>query len=191
MYFNVMIPPSQEILEAMMDGDIQALNEIEWAFPGFLEEREEIVGPYWITNAIQYGNYDVVEWVISKGVKLNFKAKDGYSVLHSAINAESKDKYRIMRLLILHGADMNVCGVNDYTPAHLAAVRNDVKALKILFESGANMWARTKIDNIATPLEEARSCGGGTAAVAFLRQIEHLKSDEFPTMKQAGNSRPC
>ena len=61
-----------------------------------------------------------------------------------------------MELLLRFGADVNLKGINDWTPAHMAAARNDVKALKILVKYGADLNIQTNIDDYATPLEEAR-----------------------------------
>ena len=52
---------------------------------------------------------------------------------------------------------MNLKGVNDWTPAHMAAARDDVEALRVLVAHGADVSIRTTIDGYATPLEEARN----------------------------------
>jgi ankyrin repeat protein len=38
----------------------------------------------------------------------------------------------------------------------MAAVREDIEALKILVSNGADLTIRTEIDEYATPLEEAK-----------------------------------
>jgi hypothetical protein len=53
----------------------------------------------------------------------------------------------------------------------MAAVRNDVEALKILHEAGADFTIRTVIDEYATPLEEAIALGNSAKAVAYLKTI--------------------
>ena len=54
---------------------------------------------------------------------------------------------------------VNLKGVNDWTPAHMAAARDDVDALRVLVAHGADLSIRTEIDDYATPLEEARNLG--------------------------------
>jgi uncharacterized protein len=45
--------------------------------------------------------------------------------------------------LIVAGAPLNLKGVNDWTPAHIAATRDDVEALRILVRHGADLSIRT------------------------------------------------
>ena len=67
-------------------------------------------------------------------------------------------KYEILELLLKHKAPLNIQGAfNDWTPAHLAAARDDVEALKLLVKYRADLSIRTRIDDHATPLEEART----------------------------------
>jgi ankyrin repeat protein len=47
--------------------------------------------------------------------------------------------------------------VNDYTPLHYAASQNDPRAIELLVSNGADLNARTGIDDFATPLEEAQN----------------------------------
>src|SRR5262249_3971653 len=91
----------------------------------------------WITNAIDCGTPEVVAWMLDHGAPVIFpdegrgrRDAEGYTVLHSALERRAPGKYEIMRLLIEAGADVNEHGANDWTPAHLAAVSNDVEALK-------------------------------------------------------------
>ena len=60
-----------------------------------------------------------------------------------------------MCTLLKHGADVNAKGLNDWTPSHLAAARNDLESLKILHKFGADLTIRTDIDDYATPYQEA------------------------------------
>jgi hypothetical protein len=161
----------QDILEEIMKGNIEYLDRIERNQPGFFSQKNTFNGDHWIIDAIDYGSLKVVQWMISVGASLKFKSETGYPALHTAIDSRLVDKYQILEYLILCGADLNERGVNDYTPAHLASVNNDVRALKILFKHGADFSIATRVDNCATPLEEARMCGGATDTVAFLRSL--------------------
>lgn len=80
-----------------------------------------------------------------------------------------------MRALIAAGANVDEIGIHGYAPAHLAAVRNDVEALKILRENGADFSIRTPVDDCYTPLEEARSLNEQRAGDA-IRYLETLES---------------
>jgi ankyrin repeat protein len=65
---------------------------------------------------------------------------------------------------------VNRKGINDWTPAHMAAARDDVEALRLLVRYGADLTIRTDIDDYSTPLEEARSMGKLNAA-SYLESV--------------------
>jgi ankyrin repeat protein len=52
----------------------------------------------------------------------------------------------------------------------MAAAKNDVAAVKLLLQYGADPTAKTRIDDYATPLEEARTLGANDA-VKYLESI--------------------
>ena len=54
--------------------------------------------------------------------------------------------------------------MNDYTPLHYAAARDDARAVELLLAHGADPDARTRIDDRAKPLEEAERLGSTRAA---------------------------
>jgi hypothetical protein len=125
-----------------------------WKNPDSIS-KQPFVSRHWITNAIDCGTKEVVAWMLSMGAPVLFHDEEGFTVLHSAIDRGKPDRLEIMAMLLEAGADINARGINDWTPAHHAAVRNDVEALKFLVESGADLTIRTRIDEYATPLEEA------------------------------------
>jgi ankyrin repeat protein len=101
------------------------------------------------------------------GSPVNYKSDEGYPVLHSAIDREKPDRHQVLDLLCVAGADVQARGLNDWTPLDMAAARNDIEAMKILLRYGADVWQRTRIDEYATPLEEARTLHAH-GAVRFL-----------------------
>jgi ankyrin repeat protein len=56
-------------------------------------------------------------------------------------------------MLLKAGAPVNRKGINDWTPAHMAAARYDVGVLRLLVRYSADLAIRTDIDDYATPLE--------------------------------------
>lgn len=160
-----------DIMKPLMAGDVSALEAISSNVDDFPCGKDHFVSRHWITNAIDCGTKEVVAWMLSKGAPVVFRDDEGYSVLHSAIESERPDRIEIMAMLLEAGADVNAHGINDWTPAHHAAARNDVEALKLLVESGADLSIRTRIDEYATPLEEAEILGNSPEAVAFLQNI--------------------
>ena len=155
------------LMECLVQSKIDLLEEALQIVEGFPDGVDGFVGRNWITNAIDSGSLESVKWILSKGVDLSFRDPEGYTPLLSAMDRGLPGKYEIIQLLINHGAPINRKGINDWTPLHLAAVREDLEALQILLKNGADASIRTEIDGYATPLEEARSLGK-LKSVAFL-----------------------
>ena len=130
----------------------------------FPEGVDDYIGRRWILNAIDSGSTATVQWMLQKRVSLNFRDEEGYTPLHTAIDTSRPNRLEVLRLLLEAGASVNLKGVNDWTPAHLAAARDAVEALRLLVQFRADLTIRTEIDNYATPLEEARSLGSLNAA---------------------------
>ncbi len=89
------------------------------------------------------------------------------------IDSKRADRYELLELLLRAGAPVNLKGINEWTPAHLAAARDDVEALRLLVAHGADLSIRTDIDDFATPLEEARTLGC-RKAVAFSKASPNI-----------------
>ena len=176
------------IMELIRTADFEAMAELAECWDDFPSGRDDFIGRHWITNAIDCGSVEVVAWMLSHGASVPIEVDDGYSVLHSVIERSNEDKYELMKILIDAGADVNEIGIHGYAPAHQAAVRNDVEALKILHESGADFSLRTTIDDYATPLEEARSMNRRRAAEAidFLQTLEEVKKAQQDAPSNGG-----
>lgn len=50
-------------------------------------------------------------------------------------------------------------GLNDWTPLHYAVSLDDAEAVEVLLAHGADVDARTRIDDCDTPVQLAESCG--------------------------------
>jgi ankyrin repeat protein len=88
--------------------------------------------------------------MIRQRVELGFRGDDGYTPLLCAIESRAPDRELRLELLLAAGAPVNQKGINDWTPAHMAAARDDVAALRILVRRGADLTIRTEIDDYAT-----------------------------------------
>lgn len=152
-----MIPDDYKyFIEVLRSGKVNDLEELASLEDDFPQGKDPLVMRQWITNAIDCGCKAAIEWMLQQEIEIVFCDDEGYTVLHSALERDRDDKYEIIELLLKFGADVNLKGINNWTPAHMAAARNDVKALKILVRYGADLNIRTDIDDYATPLEEAR-----------------------------------
>lgn len=168
-------PAYDAIDPTLGNGSAEVWEKLSEEWPGFPRGREDFLGQTWLSRAVCSGNPAAVAWMLGKRVEVSVLERDGHTPLHSAIDSEGGSKYEIMRRLIEAGADLNVRGFNDWTPAHLAGARNDLRALKMICEAGADLSMRTRIDWYATPLEElehleAEQPGFCSECLAYLKE---------------------
>jgi ankyrin repeat protein len=142
----------EQIIDVLASGSLEQLESLAEQIEDFPHGTDDFIDRYWIINAIDCGSKLSVEWMLSKGVNLDFTDDEGVTPLSSAIDRENPDRYEIIELLIKHGVPINRKGFNDWTPLHQAAAREDIKALELLVKRGADLSVRTDIDDYATPL---------------------------------------
>jgi ankyrin repeat protein len=155
--------PYDLIVEALQVGRLDRLDQLSHDVEGFPHGVDSFIRRRWITNAIDLGSVAAVRWMLAR------------TPLHSALDRQRADRYEIIAMLLDAGAPVDLKGVNGWTPAHMAAARDDVEALRLLVARGADLSIRTEIDSYTTPLEEARLLGKSNA-VAFLEQ-QRRRSD--------------
>ena len=109
-------------------GSKEQLDELAELMDSFPDGGDDFIGIRWIRNAVDFGSSRAIAWMLKRKVDLAFSDAEGYTVLLSAIESERSDKYEILQLLLQHGAPTDIRGINDWTPLHMAAARNDVKA---------------------------------------------------------------
>ena len=76
------------------------------------------------------------------------------------------DVLEILKLLLAFKSDPYQRGINDYTPLHMAVSENNLPAVDLLLQAGADPRLRTRIDDCETPREMAEKAG--------LREIAEL-----------------
>jgi len=158
------------IMGVLANGSRDDLDALSREVSSFPDGVDDFIGRRWIINAIDCGSKLAVMWILGEGVELAFCDEEGGTPLHAAIDRKRDDCHEVLEALLMAGAPVNAHGTNDWTPAHLAAAREDIEALKILIDHGADLTIRTNIDDYATPLEEARILGR-TKSVEFLKGI--------------------
>jgi ankyrin repeat protein len=109
--------------------------------------------------AIYWSPPAFIERLILAGSSVDYEDDAGFPALIAALSTSRADRLDILRLLIQHGADLARQGINDWTPLHYAASTGDLPAIRILLEAGADPHSRTRIDDLATPAEEAERAG--------------------------------
>ncbi len=159
------------IHEAYRRGDLEKLRALLGDPPDFPNCRgPEGVGGIILEYALYHSPLGFVRTLLELGADPNYQDHAGFPSVIAALSAARPDRYALIEILLAAGADIQERGVNDWTPLHYAAATDDLQAIELLLAHGADPDARTRIDDRATPLEEAEILGR-TAAVRRLRKL--------------------
>ena len=148
--------------DAYRNGDLAALLKAlgdPADFPNGLHPYETGLDGLPLEYAIYWSPLAFIQTLLEQRADPNYPGRNGFPSLMAAISTDRADKLEILRLLLAHGADVQQRGVNDWTPLHYAVSRDDATAVKLLLAHEADPDARTRIDDFATPLEEAEKFG--------------------------------
>jgi ankyrin repeat protein len=157
--------------QAYEKGDLETLKTALGDPPDFPNCRgPKGAGEIILEYAIYHSPLAFIRTLLELGAEPNYRDHAGFPSLIAALCCDSEDRYQIIELLLSFGADIGQRGVNDYTPLHYAAVAGDTKAVELLLAHGADPYARTNIDERATPLEEAEILGRAET-VRMLRKL--------------------
>ena len=118
--------------------------------------------------AITHAPPGFVARLLALGADPRAPADDGFPPLFQAIDRAAPDRLEVLAVLLAAGADPEQRGVNDGTALHHAVARRDLEAVTWLLAHGADPHARTRIDDLSTPIEDAEAAGFSEAA-AILR----------------------
>jgi len=148
----------KSIDDAYRNGDLEALLAAlgdPADFPNSLHPWELGLGDFPLEYAIYWSPIAFIETLLDHGANPNYPDRGGFPSLIAALSADRPDRIELLNLLLSRGADTAQRGLNDWTPLHYAVSRDDVAAIELLVAHGADINARTRIDDLATPLEEA------------------------------------
>ena len=162
--------------DAFKAGDIEALEAALEHSPRWFDEPmpHEFGLGHPLEYAVYWSPLGFIEQLIAAGSNVNYDDDAGFPSLIAALSTDRHgrgDKLDVLRLLIRHGADLHQRGINDWTPLHYAASLRDLDALRLLLASGADPTLRTRIDDLATPLEEAEAAGFAEGAALLRRAM--------------------
>jgi uncharacterized protein len=155
---------------ALVAGDLDALRRCFADDAGFPNVQDPLTFTPLLALAIYRSPLTFVRILLESGAAPNYEALDGFTAVYAALSTDRPDKHALIELLIERGADVNGRGINDYTPLHYAVAQCDERAIRILLERGADPSLKTRIDDYASPLEEAVLRGNGAGA-ALLRRL--------------------
>lgn len=154
--------------DAFVAGDFHALGELlerpRW-FDADLPD--DFGGGHALVYAIYWSPLPLITRMIDAGANVNFTADDGFPALQAALTRQRPARHEVLALLLAHGADPDMRGINDWTPLHHAVSLRDAGAIGQLLAAGADPAQRTRIDNYSTPLEDAVAQGFAEGAALF------------------------
>ena len=110
--------------------------------------------------------------LLDMGADPNYEALDGFPAVYAALSTDRADRHALIELLLDRGADVNARGINDYTPLHYAVALRDDRGMEILLARGADPTLKTRIDEYATPLDEAEMMGNVEGAAMLKRLLD-------------------
>ncbi len=119
----------------------------------FLLEKGANVNIQIIEDATPFNGQ--IHFVDNKNIKLLNKYKDavtkrkGWFILHYAVYTGNLE---IVKLLLDHGANINVIDIYGVTPIYVAACKNYIEIIKLLLSSEPNTNIIIPIENISVPL---------------------------------------
>ncbi|TGR32923.1 ankyrin repeat domain-containing protein [Mesorhizobium sp. M8A.F.Ca.ET.202.01.1.1] len=147
--------------DAFKAGDFDELGKALGGSPRWFDERMPF--ELGLGNPLEYAIYwsplGFVATLIEAGSSPNYEDHAGFPPIIAALSTERADKLDIIRILVDHGADPNMRGVNDWTPLHYAVAIRSVEAIRLLLAAGADPTLETRIDDYTTALEEADKAG--------------------------------
>ena len=157
--------------KAYREGDLDALRVALGEPADFPNCRQDdvAVSDYPLEDAIYWSPLPFIAKLLEIGADPNYPDRAGFPSLLATLSTDRPDRQEILRLLLRHGADVQQRGLNDWTPLHHAVWRRDLAGISLLLDHGADLAARTRIDDYSTPLEDAEQIGF-TAAAELLRE---------------------
>ena len=160
------MPDLVALHEAYKKGDVAAVRRLMGDPPDFPNNRGPVAaGEIVLEYAIYHSPIAMIRELLALGADPNYEDSAGFPSLIATLSCGDRaDRHDILELLLAFGADVQQRGVNDYTPLHYAVGARDRRAIEILLDHGADPEARTRIDECATPLEEAEILGHSDAA---------------------------
>jgi ankyrin repeat protein len=154
-----------------LDAFRAALGDPEGFPNGVLDVDFLALGERPLDVALAFAPVATIAALLDLGADPNAPALDGFPPLLSAIDLPRADRHAVLALLLAHGADPARRGVNDWTALHLAVARRDAEAVRLLLAHGADPDARTRIDDMTTPLDDAEATGFDEAATLMRKAL--------------------
>ncbi len=139
-------------------------------FPNCPHPAELGVGGRPLEYAIHWSPPFAIEALLALGADPDVGDDAGFPPLHAVLSSGRPDDLRIIAPLLARGAAPDQRGLNDWTPLHHAVSLRDLGAIGVMLEWGACPSLATRIDDRATPIEDAEAIGFETTVAAMRRR---------------------
>ena len=143
----VMVGPEDPFIRAAQEDDLETFTSMIAGRDVNLRDKES--GTTALEHAVKNGNREMLQLLISAGVKVNEKNSAGETVLMMFDDDATSD---LIWDLINAGADVNLKDDNGDTALMRAASVDNLDAVKALIEAGAKLNDRNKPGNTALML---------------------------------------
>lgn len=157
---------------AFQRGDMDALKLSLPDLEGFPNATFRPCHDWPLVYAIYHSPLSFIRQLLELGADPNIPVDDGFPPMIAAATSERAERNDILKLLLEFGADVHQRGVNGWLPLHCVAHHDDAEAIELLLRYGADVNARTNVDDYETALEESERAGKKRAAAA-LRNAGH------------------
>jgi ankyrin repeat protein len=152
---------------AMRAGDLDGARAALGDDPEFPNVHDPYTHTPLLALALHWAPVETVAELLRLGADPNFEALDGFPALVLVALHGREETHSLLALLIGAGADVDRRGLNDWTPLHAAACKDDAQAIRMLLAAGADPSLPTRIDEGMTALEEAEQAGHANAVAAL------------------------
>lgn len=126
--------PLHEAIESNNMGVLKVLIDAGADFKTLNEDKETLLH-FVIDSNMHFITLDVIEFLISLGIDVNAKDKNGNTALHKT--CEKLEDLGIIKVLIAAGADASIKNQDGETPVYNVVLVEDTKLLKLFIKSGA------------------------------------------------------
>lgn len=147
------------IFEAAALGDTQRVSDWLDDHPNDLDALSDDGFPP-LGLAAFFGHEDTAAFLLRNGADPDLAATNPMQVrpIHAAVaNRNEQTGYALAKLLLAHGAEVNVAQHGGWSPLHEAAAHGQNEIVKLLLEYGANPQAVS--DDGKTPVDMAQQNG--------------------------------